>query len=66
MHPTHETGMHIAGGERQDVAHEFPVTGGQIGRRLGKIAAEAGTDIVGNRLPDGTFADVFDVIEDVV
>jgi hypothetical protein len=40
--------------------------GGQIGRRLGKFAAEPGPHLVRNRLPDGTFADVFDVIENVV
>ena len=66
MHPTHETGMYIAGGEGQDIVQEFLVNGGQIGRRLGKIAAEVGPHFVGNGLPDGTIADVFDVSENVV
>src|ERR1039458_8792145 len=66
MHPAHEARVHIASGEGQDIAHEFPMHGRKIGRRLGKFATEAGPHFVGNRLPDGTFADVFDVIENVV
>ena len=66
MHPAHEAGMHVAGGVGQDIAHEFPVHGGQIGRRFGKIAAEPGAHLIGNRLPDGTLADVLDVVEHVV
>ena len=42
------------------------VNGGEIGRRLGKIAVEAGPHLVRDRLPDRTVADVLDVIENVV
>ena len=66
MHPAHETRVRVAGGERQNIAHEFPMNGGQIGRRLGNIATEPGPHLVGKRLPDGTCADVFDVVENVI
>jgi hypothetical protein len=38
----------------------------QVGRRLGDAGVEAGAHLVGSRLPDGTLADVADVIEHVV
>ncbi len=66
MNPAHETGVHIAGGVRQDIVHEFPMNGGQVRGRLGKIAAKPGAHLVWNRLPDRTFTDVLDVIENVV
>ena len=78
MNPSHETGVHIAGSEGQDIAHEFRMNGGEIGRGVGKIAgkiagkipgklvAEPRPYFVGNGLPDRTLADVFDVIDHVV
>src|ERR1039458_8007392 len=66
MNPAHEAGVRITGGEWQDIAHEFAMNGGELGRRLGKIAAEPGAYFVWNRLPDATFADVFEVVEHIV
>src|SRR5579862_7865554 len=66
MNPAHETRMDVAGGERQDVAHEFVMHIGQIGRSRRKIAMEPSTHLVWDWLPDRTFPDIFDVIENIV
>jgi hypothetical protein len=58
--------MHIAGGERENVAHELVMHGGEIGRpgRDGRLKPRA--HAVGDRLPHRAFADILDVIENIV
>ena len=66
MHPAHEAGVHIAGGERENVAHEFVVHGGKTGRSARDVRLEAGAHAVRNRFPHRALADVLDVIENIV
>ena len=66
MHPAHEAGMHIAGGEGENVAHELVMHGGEIGRPGRDGRMEAGAHAVGDRLPHRAFADILDVIENIV
>ena len=66
MHPAHEAGVHIAGGERENVAHEFVVHGGKTGRSARDVRLEAGAHAVRDRLPHRALADVLDVIENIV
>ena len=66
MHPAHEAGMHIAGGVRENVAHERIVHGGKIARPARKFFAQTRAHAVRDRLPDRARADVLDVIENIV
>ena len=66
VHPAHEAGMRIAGGEGKNVTHELVMHRRQVARPGRDGFMEAGADAVGNRLPHRAPADVLDVIENVV
>ena len=66
VNPSHESGMHVAGGIRQDVAREFFVNCGQIRRLTRKLTTETLADVRRDRLPDGTIANVFEIVQNVL
>jgi hypothetical protein len=66
MHPSHETGMGIACGVRLYVIQETTVNLGKTGRRPGERIAEASPNFTGDWFPDGTLADVLDIVERVI
>ena len=66
MHPSHETRMCITRGVRLNVIQEPAVNLDEIGRGMGYGIAETGPNVIGDWLPDGTFADVLDVVESIV
>lgn len=66
MHPAHEAGMDITRGERQDEIQEVAVNLREFGRGMRHRGAEDGADMLVHGSPDGTIADVFDVVEDIV
>jgi hypothetical protein len=66
MYPSYETGMRIAGGVWLNVVQESAVNLGKIGRSVGYGIVETSANLIGDWLPDRTFADVLDVVESVV
>src|ERR1022692_2449593 len=66
MNPSHESGMHVAGGKRQDVAREFFVNFGQIRRPARQLATEMLADVWRDRLPDRTIPNIFEVVQNVI
>ena len=66
MHPAHEAGMGVAGGEGKNVAHERVMHGGEIGRCGRHGLAITGAHVVRDRLPHRALADVLDVVENIV
>lgn len=66
MNPAHETRMGIAGRVRQNVVQETLVDVGKIGTRMRNGFPEMPPHFSRNRLPYGTFFDVFNVIERIV
>ena len=66
MHPAHESGVHIAGRVRQDVVHESAVNLRQIGGRVGHRIAKVSPNLSRDGLPDGTLANVLDIVQSIV
>ena len=66
MHPTHEAGMGIAGGVRENMTHELVMHGGEIARPGRHDVAKARALCVRNRLPHRALADILDVVENIV
>ena len=66
MHPSHETRVCIAGGVWQDVLQESTMNLGEIGGRDGHGLAKMSPHLSRNGLPDGTLANVLDVVQGIV
>ena len=66
VHPPHEAGVRIAGRERKHIAHELAVDGREIGATNRNRFTQTVTHGVRDRLPGRPFADVLDVIENII
>src|SRR5579864_514270 len=66
MHPSHEAGMDIACRIRRDEIGELPVDIGEIGWLTGKRGAKSRANLVRDRTPHRTLADLGDVVDHVI
>ena len=66
MDPSHKAGVGIAGGVGQDIVQESGVNLGQAGGCMGHGLVKAMAYLGRDGLPDGTLADVLDIVESVV
>src|ERR1017187_8637049 len=66
MHPSHESGMHVAHRIRQNLPHKAAMKRREIRRFPRQGLPECLTRGAGNGLPDGPLADMFRVVQHVV